>query len=146
MLHSILMHVKNAQAHEGAFICFWLLCMNLERKNSKMCLLYSQSRICNYFHLWYNVLHHILKTGGYGHRSMCFCNFGICNFGLLPFLPGPPWSHLEITKSDGVSEAFHKACTPDQSLFSWLTLQQKQGFPVTGLTSHCQEASATQPK
>ena len=85
MLHSIIMHVENAQAHGGAFICFWLLCMNLKRKSSKMCLLYSQSRICNYFYLWYNMLHHILKVEAYGRRSICFCNFGICNFGLLPF-------------------------------------------------------------
>ena len=33
------------------------LCMNLKRHNSNMCLLYSQSRICNYFHLWYNMLY-----------------------------------------------------------------------------------------
>ena len=23
-------------------------------------------------------------AGAYGRRSICFCNFGICNFGLLP--------------------------------------------------------------
>ena len=57
MLHSIIMHVENAQAHGGAFICFWLLYMNIKRQNSKMCLLYSQPRICNYFHLWYNMLY-----------------------------------------------------------------------------------------
>ena len=32
------------------------------------------------------MLYHILKAGAYGRRSMCFCNFGICNFGLLPNL------------------------------------------------------------
>ena len=45
ILHSIIMHAENAQAHGGAFICFWLLCMNLKRQNSKMCLLYSQSML-----------------------------------------------------------------------------------------------------
>ena len=95
MLHSIIMHVENAQAHGGAFICFWLLCINLEREHSKMYILYSQSRICNYFYLWYSMLYLILKVGAYERRSICFCNFVICNFG-QNFCPSSPLEGIEL--------------------------------------------------
>ena len=48
------------------------------------------------------MLYHILKVGAYGRRSICFCNFGICNFGLLPCKSWSSHCATSVKDTDGI--------------------------------------------